>query len=153
MESTMIPEATPSPRVEQLVRSSGACWIDADSLDAWIDAPGDRVLFFSGDPVRFPEGLDVAVVLPQLQAVFAGRFTVGVVRRDGEEAIARRFGSQRWPALVFLRDGHYVTTLHGMHDWDVFVQRVAEALALPASRAPGIGVPLVAAQGAAPGCH
>lgn len=59
----------------------------------------------------------MAVVLPELQAALAGRFEVGAVPLDSQEAIARRFGLQRWPALVFLRDGQYVTTLAGMHDW------------------------------------
>ena len=75
------------------------------------------------------------------------------VPREAENALARRFGSLRWPALLFLRDGKYVTTLNGMHDWDVFLERVTQALAMPISRAPTIGIPLVSAGGDAPGCH
>ena len=92
------------------------------------------------------------MVLPELQAALPGRFEVGVVPLDSQEAIARRFGSQRWPALVFLRDGEYVTTLAGMHDWTEYLERVAEALSMPASRVPGIGIPLVSAN-SAPSCH
>lgn len=140
------------PLIERLAQQPGAAWVDAASLDAFVAQPGDRALFFAGDPVRFPEGLDVAVVLPELQRAFAGRFAVGVVRREDEEALARRYGSQRWPALVFLRDGDYVTTIAGMLDWDVYLERVAQALAMPTSRAPTIGIPVVTA-GAAPSCH
>ena len=69
-----------------------------------------------------------------------------------QEAVARRFGSQRWPALVFLRDGQYVTTLAGMHDWTDYLAKVEAALALPTSRAPTIGIPVVTA-GAGSACH
>ena len=53
---------------------------------------------------------------------------------------------------MFLRDGEYVTTLAGMHDWTDYLERVGEALSMPASRVPGIGIPLVSAN-SAPSCH
>jgi len=140
-------QATPAvaPLVTRLVEQFGARWVDVDTVEAFVAEAGDRVLFFSGDPVRFPECLDVAVVLPELQAVYPGRFEVGVVLpRDGE-TLARRYGEQRWPSLVFLRDGRYVRTLAGMHDWNDFVARVGEALAAPTTRAPGVGIPVVSA--------
>lgn len=148
------PAATPTvpPLIERLAGQPGARWVDAASFDAFVAQPGDRALFFAGDPVRFPECLDVAVVLPELQSAFPGRFEVGVVRREDETALALRYGSQRWPSLVFLRDGRYVTTIAGMLDWDVYLERVAQALTMPTSRAPTIGIAVVA-QGAAPSCH
>ncbi|MCE4536983.1 hydrogenase [Pelomonas sp. P7] len=149
------PQALPdtSPLVSRLAESFGASWVDADTLDAWAAQGGDRVVLFAGDAVRFPEGQDVAVVLPELQRSLPGRFQIGVVRRQDEDALARRFGSQRWPTLLFLRDGAYVTTLSGMHDWDVFLRKTEEALAMPVSRVPGIGIPLVAAGASDAGCH
>lgn len=140
------------PLVARLVTQFGAAALDAGTAEAFAAGAGDRVLFLSGDPVQCPEGLDVAVVLPELQAQFPGRFVIGAVERPAQEAVARRYGSQRWPALVFLRDGQYVTTLAGMHDWTVFIERVGAALALPPSRAPSIGIPLVSA-GAGTPCH
>lgn len=144
--------STLPPLLQRLIDERGAQRVEPDTLDAFVAQPGDRVIFLSGDPVQFPEGLDVAVVLPELQAALPGRFSVGVVPLDSQEAIARRFGSQRWPALVFLRDGEYVTTLAGMHDWTDYLERVGEALSMPASRVPGIGIPLVSAN-SAPSCH
>lgn len=140
------------PLIARLVQQFGAATLDADTAEAFAAGAGDRVIFLSGDPVQFPEGLDVAVVLPELQAAFPGRFVVGAVERQAQEAVARRYGSQRWPALVFLRDGQYVTTLPGMHDWTVFVERVGAALSMPPSRVPSIGIPLVSANAAA-ACH
>jgi hydrogenase-1 operon protein HyaE len=154
-----LPVQAPEPRREgsaliaRLVDDFGATWVDDQSIDAWSALGGDRVVLFAGDPVRFPEGQDVAAVLPELQRSFQGRFAVAVVPRDLEEKVARRFGSQRWPTLLFLRDGGYVGTVSGMHDWDVFLQRVESALASPVTRAPTIGIPVVSATGAAASCH
>jgi hydrogenase-1 operon protein HyaE len=146
-------ELTLPPLAQRLIDHRGATSIDTDTLDAFVTRPGDRVLFFCGDPVRFPEGLDVAVVLPELQAAFPGRFEVGVVQRHCEDAVARRFGTQRWPSLVFVRDGDYVTSVAGMLDWSDYVERVNAALAMPNSRAPSIGIPLVSASASAASCH
>lgn len=138
--------------VQRLVSQHGAQWVDAQNALAFAQGSGQRVLFFCGDPVRFPEGVDVAVVLPELQKAFEGRFHIGVVLRGDEDAVARRWGVQRWPSLVFLRDGAYVTTLAGMLDWTDYLARVKDALAMPTSRAPSVGIPLVSAS-AASSCH
>ena len=139
------------PLVARLAEQFGATWLDETTLAAWAAEGGDRVVLLAGDPVQFPEGIDVAVVLPELQRALPGRFVVGIVPTAHEDAVARRHGVQRWPSLLFLRDGQYVTTIAGMHDWDDFVARVTEALAAPATRAPGVGIPVVAAGG--PACH
>jgi hydrogenase-1 operon protein HyaE len=141
------------PLVERLITHHGAQPITLHTLPAWLEQDGDQVLFFAGDPVRFPEGVDVAVVLPELQAAFSRRFQIGVVQRDDEDAIARRFGSQRWPALVFLRDGQYVATIAGMRDWEVYLREIGQALQTPATRAPTVGIPIVGAGGGAAACH
>jgi hydrogenase-1 operon protein HyaE len=114
-----------------------------------------RVVLLAGDAVRFPEGQDVAVVLPELRRSASRRFEIAVVPRDQEEALARRYGSNRWPTLLFLRDGRYVTTLPGMHDWEEYVHEVERALAMPVSRAPTIGIPVVSANAASSdaSCH
>lgn len=139
--------------VARLVDAHGATWVDEHTVQGWAAEGGDRVVLLAGDPVRFPEGLDVAVVLPELQRSFPGRFAVAVVPRRSEEAVARRYGSQRWPTLLFLRDGQYVTAISGMLDWDDYVERVAQALAMPTSRAPSIGIPLVSAEAGGGSCH
>ncbi len=144
------------PLFARLATSPDAQWIDLTSLEAFRAAPGDAALFVWSDPVRFPECLDVAVVLPELRKVLSqggpARFRIGVVTADAEDAVARLFGATRRPAVVFLRDGAYVTTVSGMLDWDEFLAAVEAALHKAPSRAPSIGIPLVGAH-AAPGCH
>lgn len=140
------------PLLSRLLAQHGAQLIALDSIDAFEAAPGDAVLLFSGDPVRFPEALDVAVVLPELLAGSGRTLRIGVVPREIEDAIARRWAVQRWPSLVFVREGQYLGTISGMQDWDVYQSRLAEVFAATPSRRPGVGIPVVSAT-AAPGCH
>lgn len=139
------------PLILQLVEVHGAEWVDVGNLDTWKSQPGDCVLLIGGDPVRFPECLDVAVVLPELRRNFNNRFKLGVARREAEDGIGTRLAAPRRPTLVFFRDGQYVTVVCGMLDWDVYLVEVAKALAMPPSRVPGIGIPVVAVT--ASSCH
>jgi len=152
-ETSNAPMPAAPPLVQRLVRDCGADWVDEHSVADWAAAGGDRVLLLAGDPVQFPEGLDVAVVLPELQRSLGLPLRMGAVPRASEDAVARRYGSQRWPSLIFLREGGYVGAIAGMHDWDVFQQQVREMLARPVSRAPGVGIPVVNANGAGSSCH
>ena len=154
--------ASAAPRqsalVTRLAEQFNARWVDEHSIAAWATEGGDRVLLLAGDAVRFPEGQDVAAVLPELQRSLATPLAIAVAPLDREDAIARRYGVQRWPSLLFLRDGAYVATVSGMHDWLPFVELVQRALERPVSRAPGIGIPLVSAAAGAnspssPSCH
>lgn len=144
--------AAHAPLVQRLARDFGATWVDETTVADWSAGGGDRVVLLAGDPVRFPEGVDVAAVLPELMKAFPGRFQVAVVPREREDAVARRYGSQRWPTLLFLRDGQYVTAIAGMQDWDVYLAGVAAALSMPPSRAPTIGIPVVSQTGGGD-CH
>ncbi len=148
MTATTLP-----PVMQRLIDQFGATRIEADTLATFLDRPGTSVLLLAGDPVQFPEGLDVAVVLPELRSALAADFAIGVVAPDSQDAVARRYGSQRWPSLVFLRDGQYVTTLAGMHDWTDYLKLVEAALAMPVSRAPTIGIPVVSASASSTSCH
>lgn len=141
-----------APLVQRLAREFGATWVDETSVADWSAGGGDRVVLLAGDPVRFPEGVDVAAVLPELMKSFPNRFRIAVVPRDNEDAVARRYGSQRWPTLLFFRDGQYVTAIAGMQDWDVYLSGVAAALAMPPSRPPTIGIPVVSQTGGS-SCH
>lgn len=153
MSTDTLDQVQAPPLVARLVNSFGATWVDITNAAEFAAGPGERVLFFSGDPVRFPECLDVAVVLPELQAAFPGRLHIGVVLPSDEDVVAKRYGAQRWPSLVFLREGRYVTTIAGMLDWTDYVERVTEALDTPTSRVPGIGIAVVSADGGGSSCH
>lgn len=140
-----------SPLVSRLVNEFNATWVDETNVKAWSAEGGDRVLLLAGDRIRFPEGEDVAVVLPELQRSMRNRFAIGVTKRESEDAVASLYGVLRWPTLVFLRDGKYVSTISGMLDWDIYLTRVEEALEKPYSRVP-IAIS-VAGQSTDSSCH
>ena len=125
-----------APLVQRLVERFGAAWVDETSVTGWLAQGGDRVVLLVGDPVRFPEGVDVAAV-----------------PRDHEDAVARRYGCRHWPSLLFFRAGQYVTAIAGMQDWDVYLKGVAAALKMPPSRPPTIGGIPVVGENDATACH
>jgi len=143
--------------LRQLVDKYQASWVDPNNINTWLSAQqGNQVLLFAGDAVRFPEGMDVAVVLPELQkaSAAAGKpFGMAVAVPDTAEDLAKRFGSNRWPTLMFFRAGQYVTTVCGMHDWTDYLILVAQALDAPVSRAPTIGIPVVSIVAGGSLCH
>jgi hydrogenase-1 operon protein HyaE len=140
------------PLLDRLVTGHGAARVTPDTVQAFESAPGDAVLLFAGDPVRFPEALDLAVVLPELQALQSPPLRLGLVDRDGEDQVARRWGVLRWPSLVFMRGGQHLATLSGMKDWAVYRAEVARALAATPTRRPSVGIPVVGAD-TGPPCH
>jgi hydrogenase-1 operon protein HyaE len=144
---------TMHPLVQRLLDQPGARALQPETLDDWLGRGREQVILFGGDPVRFPEALDVAVVLPELNAAFAGRLEIGVLAREHEDALARRFGVQRWPSLVFLRAGGYLGVVSGMRDWGDYLHEMGEVLAREPSRPPTVGIPVVAADGATVACH
>lgn len=122
------------PLLERLVRDCGIPEVGADSVDDFLAPPGDAVLFFSEDPRQYPESGDVAVVLPELLVAYRGRLRAAFVSRADERELQKRYGFARWPALVFLRGGEPVGTITGIHDWDVFLEKINALLESPTRR-------------------
>ncbi|SEQ42792.1 hydrogenase-1 operon protein HyaE [Solimonas aquatica] len=135
--------------MQRLAESENCCWVSTATLAEFLAQPGDAALLIWSDPVKFPECIDVAVVLPELRSALSeggtSRFRVGVVARGDEFAVGDRFGALRRPSLVFLRDGQYVATIPGMRDWDVFLNEARAALQAPPTRPPSIAMPARAA--------
>lgn len=144
--------AAPHPLIARLGERHGYPEVTPQTLDAFRAQPGDGVLFFPGDPVKHPETLDVAAILPELLARFDGRLRAGVVMPWNGPALQPRFGFQRWPALVFVRGGEYVGAIGGVRNWNEYLEEIGRLLAAPPSRPPSIGV-AVRADGDAPSCH
>lgn len=136
---------------ERHAAQQGYVVLGAESFDEFVAGPGERVVLFADDPRKVPETWDVAVLLPELVACAAGRLSVGLLAPDPARALAPRYGVNRWPALVFFRDGGYVGVIDGMRDWGVFASEVPAMLARPVSRPPGIGIPVAAGNSST--CH
>ena len=101
------------------------------------------MLFFTGDPTKFREANDVAVILPELVQAFQGLLRPAVVARSVEVKLQMHYGFKAWPALVFLRDGGYLGTITGVQNWTDYLQKIQFLLASEPSRPPGFEIPVV----------
>jgi hydrogenase-1 operon protein HyaE len=134
------------PLVARLVSQHGVALLSSeDALDQ-----GRALVFCPGDARRVPESSDVAVVLPELCAAFAGRMTPFLVTPELEQRLRVRHGVRVEPALLVLSDGRFVTAITGMCDWTVFVSQLGDALVRePAPLRVGLPVLEADVQGAA----
>ena len=138
--------APPHPLVARLFATHGFAEVTAANFAAFIERAGHLVLLFTEDPARFKETLDLAVIVPEIERAFPGRFADGVLLPEAARALQPRFGFRRWPALVVLQDGEYVGAVDGLRSWDDYLAEVARLLEAP----PAAGV-AVASTGTAPG--
>jgi hydrogenase-1 operon protein HyaE len=86
------------------------------------------VLFFAGDPKRFRDTTDVAVVLPELVKAFQGALQPGVVAEESAQTLQQQYGFTAWPALVFLRDGGYLGHITGIQNWSEYLHDIGELM-------------------------
>jgi hydrogenase-1 operon protein HyaE len=142
-----------APLIDALTTRQGLPLVDEDGLDGFL-APGRHsLLFLAGDPAKYPEALDVAVILPELIRAFAGRFQAAVVAPASAAALKARFGVSRWPALVLLRGDAYVGAIERVRNWDDYLAELAALLDAEPSRPPGVGIPVHGDATASGGCH
>ena len=145
-------DARAYPLIAGLFSRHGYTDVRADDFAAFTQRAGHTLLFFTEDPARFKETLDLAVIVPEIARAFPGRFTVGVLLPEAARAIAPRYGFRRWPALVVVRDGKYVGAVDGLRNWDDYLTEVAALLAAPPSRPPTVGIAVMAADDASSAC-
>jgi hydrogenase-1 operon protein HyaE len=149
-----LPLAAPAihPLVDRMITTHGFVHVDADTVEAFSAAPGHALLVFTEDPDRYRETLDLAVIAPEVARAFAGSFRAAVLLPADARKVAPRYGFARWPALVVLRDGHYVGAIDGLRNWDEYIVEMQRLLAAEPSRAPSIGI-AVKSSGPAGHCH
>jgi hydrogenase-1 operon protein HyaE len=119
----------PSPLLRALRERHGVVSVDEASIDAFLAEGSHALLFFAGDPAQRSETHDVAVILPQLLAVFAGRLRPAIVAPAAEAALARRFAVGVFPSLVVTRGGESVGVLPKVWDWSDYLARIEAWLA------------------------
>ena len=116
------------PLIRRLYEEFSYPRVTLENLEAFIGEPGVSVLFFAGDPKRYKETTDVAVVLPELIAAFDGNIRAGVVEKSAELPLQKRFGFRAWPCLVFFRDGGYLGAIARMKNWSEYLEEIAELM-------------------------
>ncbi len=106
--------------------------LDAGTVERFLARaprqPETAVLFFAGDPARWPEANDVAVILPELLSAFAGRLRGALIARAAEAALMPRFGVKVLPSLALVRDGQNLGVIPKMQDWSNYIRRIERLL-------------------------
>lgn len=133
------------PLIQRLLDEYDYPEIGLDEHEAFVADPAVNVLFFAGEPKKFGETVDVAVVLPELVAAFGGRLRAGVVARDAEVELQRHYGFREWPSLVFVRGGGYLGTISRIRNWQDYLDEITELLGAEPRRPPGFKIPVVSA--------
>jgi hydrogenase-1 operon protein HyaE len=118
----------PSPLIQALSSRHGLPVVGEADVDR-ITGEGHALLFFSGDPNERTDADDVAVVLPQLLASYAGQLVGAVVAREAEAALKARFQVQALPSLVVTRGGEPVAVIGRIRDWSEYREKITAALA------------------------
>ena len=133
--------------IDRLTKEFGYTEVSLDNHDEFVGTPGLNVLFFPGDPRTVKDATDVAVVLPELMGVFAGKLNAGVVTDtfgDGK-SLKHKYGFSHYPALVFVREGGYVGTISRIRNWQEYLTRINDLLVAEPRRPPSIGIEVASA--------
>jgi hydrogenase-1 operon protein HyaE len=130
-----------APIIQNMIDTYAYPVVGLDTLDDFISANPYVVLFFSELMKPVPEAADVAVILPELQEAFAGRFVVAVVAWEAQRDLQRRFRFTKYPSLVFLREGEYLGAISGVLDWADYLADVDRILAAEPSEPPPFVLP------------
>ena len=115
--------------------------VNADTLDEFCRSNSSVVLFFTELMKPVPETADVAVILPELEKAFSGRFAVGVVAWEAQRDLQLKYRFSKYPALVFLRDGEYLGAIQGVLDWADYMTEVERILNAEVSEPPPFVLP------------
>ena len=147
-----MPPAAEHPLFLRLMESGTCPAVTVAEFENFAGLAGDTLVFFSEEPGKYREVLDLAVILPELVKAFAGRFRSCLLLPDDARALQPRFGFNKWPALVMLRNGEYVGAIAGLRDWNTYVTEVRSLLESGVSRPPAIGIAVHPASGQSH-CH
>lgn len=101
-----------------------------NDLTEYTSRDGVHCVFLTGDPVRNLETPDVAVILPELKMTFQGAFDCAVADETFEDKAKELAGVFKTPALVFYRKGTVLGSIPKVRDWDDYMNRIPQILAL-----------------------
>ena len=135
----------PSPLIKAMIEQYQYPILNEDSIDEFIHHQDECVLFFTENPVRFPESDDVAMILPELVKEYGGRFTAAVIDQKSQRKLQSRYSFGEWPSLVFLRKGEYLGVISRVQDWNDYILKINDLLTSETKPSPGIGIPVVSA--------
>ena len=127
--------------VQNMLREHGYPIVDNDSVQAFLAERDVVVLFFTELMKPVPETADVAVILPELERAFDGRFEVAVVAWEAQRDLQLRYRFMKYPSLVFLRRGEYLGVISGVLDWSDYLAEIERLLVAETSEPPPMVLP------------
>jgi hydrogenase-1 operon protein HyaE len=130
--------------IDQLIQKYQLIDLNESGFEAFLDSSGNSVVLLTEEPDKVPESWDLAVIFPSLLMKNPIQPLAAISRPDHARSLLIRFGVQRMPALLFLRDGAYVGVIEGLRDWNELVGEYDAMLLKPVSRARSIGVAVTA---------
>ncbi|GAB6069180.1 hypothetical protein JCM30760_02770 [Thiomicrorhabdus hydrogeniphila] len=130
----------PRSLIKQITSDYGYPVLNSDNYDEFVNNQKVSVIYFGGDPKRYPESNDVIVVLPELEKAFKNQFSVAVVSEDDEQELSKKYGFNMWPALIFLKNGKYIDMMTRIQDWSDYMREIPIILEKEPSYAPSIGI-------------
>ena len=111
-----------SDLIEALAAHPASEVVRRATLQEFLSRHPRTLLFFTGDVVQRPEGLDVAIVVRELLRQYDGRLALGLVDRRDETSLMAKTGVVVLPAVAFVADGRTVDVVARMRDWNAFAQ-------------------------------
>ncbi len=126
--------------IQQITEQQNYPVLDTQNYDDFVNNQAYSVIFFGGDPKRYPETNDVIIILPELEKAFPNKFSVAVVDENSERALAKKYGFTMWPALVFLKQGKYLDIMTRIRDWSDYMNDIPVILNKEPNYAPSIGI-------------
>ena len=124
------------PLLARLVKLTGAEVVSAENYDAWACQSGHAMVVFTRDPDRFEVPLDLATVMPELQATAGGGLRIGLLPPAASSVIAARYRLSHWPVFVMLHDGQVLGAVEGIRDWELYTAELLRLLAAASGRPP-----------------
>ena len=129
------------PLIARLVDELGYPEVTLDNHEDIVARPGVTTLFFAGDPKRYRETTDVAVVLPELVAATTGVLQPAVVTTEAEIELQKVYGFRAWPTLVFVCPEGYLGRISRMKNWTEYLAEMEDILHAVPRPAPGFDMP------------
>jgi len=129
------------PLLARLVKLTGAEVVSAEGYDAWARQSGHAMVVFTKDPDRFEVPLDLAAVMPELQATAGGSLRVGLLPPAASSVIAARYRLNHWPVFVMLHDGEFLGAVEGIRDWELYTVELLRLLAAGPRAPPAADAP------------
>ncbi len=109
--------------------------VDAQNLAEQFARQRHWLLLCAGDPNKYPEANDVAMILPELLKLFP-ELNGALVAPTAESAFQQHFGFTRLPSLILVRDGQLLGVISDMQNWDDYRQQISVLLNTASQRIP-----------------